>query len=130
MLEPIKSNRINIDERIDKYFITKFIESVETDRFASEDEKKFFILSLTNEGVYKEILKQGINKYKSLEINSWVKMKNFEYLVRFTLKGLNQDRSKIAIIGYDYEEKSVSEDSLMVNPVGFFIKYYKVENDT
>lgn len=123
------SNDFLLNDNVDKYFIFQFIKSIEINHFSSEEERKLFISSLSSSNVYTQVMRNSINSYNDIEINSWVKMKENEYLVRFTLFGKTIKKSKIAIIGYEYEDRDLNDKILTINPLGFLIKYYKVEND-
>lgn len=129
ILDPVYQNNISDQERIDRYFILKFIDSVETNRFFSPEERELFITSLASNSVAKTILNSGVSSAVNVKINSWVKMKQQEYLIKFTLLNNSESESKIAIINYEYNISEVTDDILKINPVGFTVTNYKVSNE-
>ncbi|HJK87452.1 MAG TPA: type IV secretion system protein [Candidatus Megaira endosymbiont of Hartmannula sinica] len=74
----------------------------------------------------------GDNNSTYVKIRSWSKLQENKYLVRFSINeisGKKQVFNKIAVVEFKYINTKLSEDQENVNPIGFNVIGYRVDDD-
>jgi len=131
------------DESLAKYFIKKYViarESYNTVNFGSITKNILRVLS--SENVFWEYMSYiktndpsklyGDKNSTYITTKSWSKIDTNKYVLRFTVtetQGNQKVYNKIAIIGIRYISMELSQDELDINPVGFQVIGYKVDDD-
>jgi len=129
VLEPIYENTLSNQERIDKYFIAKFIKAVELEGTTDVKQREITINALADQNIAKKLISKDKSFANEIIIKSFLLTDKNAYYVSFSLINGTNTQNKTALIEYGYEEKNISTDALLINPVGFVVTNYKVEND-
>lgn len=145
IVNPLSSKILLADQSMAEYFIRIYInarESYNTVDF--ESNARTTIRLMSTQQVYSQYLGYINNKVNSpieiygnrnttfIKIKSWSKIDNKKYLVRFTVfetDGEKKSYNKIAIIEFDYFPMKLTENELEINPVGFQVTGYRVDDD-
>jgi type IV secretion system protein VirB8 len=131
------------DESLAKYFINKYLIARET-----YNEVDFGQLSRSTVRVFStnNIFNQYVSYIRDndpskiygqknstqLTIRSWSKLESNKYVVRFTIsetQGSKKVFNKIAIVSIQYVSMKFNPAELEINPVGFQVTGYRVDND-
>lgn len=145
VVDPLTSKVLNGNEALDRYFIKKYVTARETynpvdfGTYAKE-----VVRLLSNGSVYSNylgyisnpkknpVILYGQNNTTYLTVRSWSKLKADTYVFRFALTetaGTKTTINKIAIISIAYVAMELNENDREINPVGFQVIGYKVDND-
>ncbi len=145
VVEPISSPVLTADESLTRYFIKKYITARETYNpvdFATIARTTIRLFS--TRGVYYNYLGYIRNKdfdptikYKEdnttfLVIKSWSKIAADKYIVRFSVNETSGSQlvyNKIAVVSYAYVPMQLTDSELDINPVGFQVNGYRVDDD-
>ncbi|AFB26020.1 MULTISPECIES: virB8 family protein [spotted fever group] len=145
VVEPISSPVLTADESLTRYFIKKYITARETYNpvdFATIARTTIRLFSTSS--VYYNYLGYIRNKdfdptlkYKEanttfLVIKSWSKIAADKYIVRFSVNETSGNQlvyNKIAVVSYAYVPMQLTDSELDVNPVGFQVNGYRVDDD-
>jgi type IV secretion system protein VirB8 len=146
VVNPIKSEILSGNEALAQYFIKKYIIARETYNpvdFTTVAKKTIRILSsnsiyweyrgyLKNEEVNPEI-KYGQKNTTFLVVKSWSKLNDTKYILRFSINETAQARkiyNKIAVVEFKYVPMELTEDDRDINPLGFQVTGYRVDDDS
>lgn len=145
IVNPLNSEILNGNEALARYFIKRYVTARETYNpvdFDSQARKIVRLLSTRN--VFQSFL--GYIKDKDndptifygqknttyLTVRSWSKLDKQKYVVRFSISetaGSMRVFNKIAIVDIDYVAMELKDDERDINPVGFQVTGYRVDND-
>lgn len=131
------------DESLAKYFIKQYVaarESYNPVNFGSITKNIIRLLSSDNLfWQYMSFIKQndpsklyGDKNSTRIITKSWSKLESNKYVLRFTVQeeqGNQKSYNKIAIIDIRYVSMQLTPEELDINPVGFQITGYKVDDD-
>ncbi len=145
VVAPVTRELLDSNESLTKYFIKKYLSARETYNAADFDvlaKKTIRLLSSSN--IYWGYLSyinnpdtNPVTKYgskgitTSLQIKSWSLIDAKKYLIRFSIKENNSQASynKIAVVEFDYVPMKLNPDEMDINPVGFQVTNYRVDDD-
>lgn len=145
VVNPISLDVLGGKEELSKYFIKKYLIARETynpvdfDNFA----KKIVRLLSTPQiyGTYLNYIRNkdndptilyGQKNTTSITVKSWSRLDEGRYIVRFSLSesaGSMKIFNKIAVVEYAYVAMSLTDEERDVNPVGFQVVAYRVDDD-
>jgi len=145
VVNPISLDALGGKEELSKYFIKKYLIARETynpvdfDNFA----KKIVRLLSTPQiyGTYLNYIRNkdtdptllyGQKNTTSITVKSWSRLDEGRYIVRFSLSesaGSMKVFNKIAVVEYAYMAMSLTDEERDVNPVGFQVVAYRVDDD-
>jgi type IV secretion system protein VirB8 len=145
VVNPITSEILGGNEALARYFIKRYVISREAyNPVDFETRARQIVRLLSTSQVYNNYMGYIKDKLNDptilygqknttyLTVKSWSKLDSKRYVFRFSITETVGDRkvlNKIAIIDYDYVPMSLSADDEDINPVGFQIKGYKVDDD-
>jgi type IV secretion system protein VirB8 len=145
VVNPITSEILGGNEALARYFIKRYVTARETYNSVDFETRARQVVRLLSTGqVYNNYMGYikdkltdptilyGQKNTTYLTVKSWSKLDSKRYVFRFSITETVGDRkvfNKIAIIDYDYVAMSLSEDDEDINPVGFQIKGYRVDDD-
>lgn len=145
IVNPVLSDVIDGNEALAKYFIKRYVTARETYNpvdFDTEARKTIRLLSTS--GVFfnyigyiknKEIdptIIYGQKNTTFLIIKSWSKLDQKKYMVRFSINETAEGKkvyNKIAVVDFDYVPMELTDAERDINPIGFQVKGYRVDND-
>ena len=145
IVNPVNSDILQGNEALTRYFIRRYLSARETYNpvdFGSEARKTVRLLS--SSAVYWNFIGYIKNKDNDpsaqygqknttyLTIKSWSQLRQKQYMVRFSISetaGAMRVFNKLAIIEVDYLPMELKDDERDINPVGFQITGYKVDDD-
>ncbi|WP_375327154.1 virB8 family protein [Candidatus Tisiphia endosymbiont of Nemotelus uliginosus] len=145
IVNPISSSMLEGNEALAKYFIKKYLIARETYNPVDFDtEARKTIRLLSSSAIYynylgyikdKEIdpvvkYSQGNTTY--LTIKSWSKLEENKYIVRFSITetaGSKNVFNKISVVSFAYIPMILTDADRDINPVGFQINGYRVDDD-
>ncbi len=145
IVNPMSITDLSAKEELSKYFMKKYLIARETYNpvdYQVYAQKVVKLLSTPNMyGNYLNYIRNpntdptivyGNNKTTSLVIKSWSKLEENNYIVRFAIKENTQNgniKNKIAVIKYAYTNMALTEEDRDINPVGFQVLGYRVDDD-
>lgn len=152
VIRPLLKEQFAYDEVLRRYFINKYVVSRETYDAASFDYNYFTVVRLLSAGdVYAGFLKTvraddpdsplryGANRNLNIKVKSITfiptsgEAEGFTAQVRF-MKFVDNDVSKaahkVATLGFDYYDLSLTQGERDVNPLGFRVTSYRVDDET
>lgn len=145
VVNPITSEILGGNDALARYFIKRYVTSRETYNPVDFETRARQIVRLLSTGQvynsYMGYIKDKVNdptilygqkNTTYLTVKSWSKLDSKRYVFRFAITETVGDKrvyNKIAIIDYDYVAMSLSEEDEDINPVGFQIKGYRVDDD-
>lgn len=145
IVNPISTEILEGNESLARYFMKKYVIARETYNpvdFSTEARKVIRILSASN--IYwnylgyisnKEIdptLIYGQKNTTFLIVKSWSKLANKKYMLRFSVNETAGDKrvlNKLAVIDFDYVPMELTETERDINPIGFQVTGYRVDDD-
>lgn len=145
IVNPISSEILSGNDSLAKYFIKKYLIARETYNpvdFDTEARKSVRLLSTTS--IYYEylgyirgkdvdpVLMYGQNNTTYLTVKSWSKLDQNKYIVRFSVNEAAGGKlvfNKIAVVSFAYVPMELTDAEKDINPVGFQINGYRVDND-
>ncbi|WP_342260028.1 virB8 family protein [Candidatus Tisiphia endosymbiont of Metellina segmentata] len=145
IVNPISSEILNGDEALSRYFIKKYLIARETYNpvdFDTEARKSVRLLSsspvyynylgyIQNKDV-NPVLIYGQNNTTFLVIKSWSGVEKNKYMVRFSINETTGNKTvfnKIAVVSYAYIPMELTDADRDINPVGFQVNDYRVDDD-
>lgn len=147
LVDPITIKSYSADRKISDYFLVTYLKAREAFDPATYEYNYYTIVRLFSAPrVYydfRSTLKPDnkdnpINLYRDIK-NLIFKIRSIQYLpndtvqVRFALEFVDGGgiirKNKIAIISYQYKDLQLTEEERYINPLGFFITYYKVDDE-
>lgn len=146
IVNPISSTVLSGNEALAQYFIKKYIIARETYNpvdFTTEARKVVRLLSsnsiywdyrgyIKNEAVDPSV-KYGQKNTTYLVVKSWSKLSDNKYIMRFSINetaGAMKAFNKIAVVEFKYLPMELTESDKDVNPVGFQVTGYRVDDDS
>ena len=146
VVNPTTSKFLNGNEALAQYFIKKYVTARETYNpvdFSTEANKIIRLFStnsvywnyrgyLKNEEVNPSI-KYGQKNTTFLLVKSWSKLEEKKYMLRFSINetaGARNVFNKIAVVEFDYVAMELTEKDKDINPVGFQVTGYRVDEDS
>lgn len=145
IVNPTSSQLLEGNESLDRYFIKKYVIARETYNPVDFDtQAKQTIRLLSSSGVYFSYLSYLKNKDVNpgliygqknttyLTVKSWSKLDAKKYMLRFSISETSENKkvfNKLAIIDFDYIAMDLTETDRDINPVGFQVKGYRVDDD-
>ena len=146
IVNPINSEILNGNEALAQYFIKKYVVARETYNpvdFTTLAKKTVRLLSansiyweyrgyLRNEEVNPAI-KYGQKNTTFLVVKSWSKLNDNKYILRFSINETAQARrvyNKIAVVEFKYVPMELTEKDKDINPLGFQVTGYRVDDDS
>lgn len=145
IVNPTSSDVLEGNEALAKYFIKKYVISRETYNpvdFDTEARKNVRLLSANS--VYRDYIGYIKNKATDptilygqknttfLLVKSWSKLKDKTYMLRFSINqtaGEKKIFNRIAVVEFNYIPMELTEADRDVNPIGFQVKNYRVDDD-
>ena len=145
IINPLSTNILNGNDSIDEYFIKKYVIARETYnpvdfksyarrliRLYSTDEIYYQYLGYIRNKDNDPLIKYGDQNTTYLKSKSWSKLDKKKYVFRFSIHettGKMLVSNKIAIIEIDYVVMELSDNDKDINPVGFQVRGYRVDED-
>ena len=145
VVNPASSNLINGNDALAQYFIKKYVIARETYNPVDFDtEAKQIIRLLSTPRVYTSYrgyirnetinpqIKYGQKNTTYLILKSWSKLSDNKYIMRFSINetdGARKVYNKIAVVSFEYVAMELSEKDKEINPVGFQVIDYRVDDD-
>jgi type IV secretion system protein VirB8 len=145
VVNPASSNLINGNDALAQYFIKKYVIARETYNPVDFDtEAKQIIRLLSTPRVYTSYrgyirnetinpqIKYGQKNTTYLILKSWSKLSDNKYIMRFSVNetdGARKVYNKIAVVSFEYIAMELSEKDKEINPVGFQVIDYRVDDD-
>ncbi len=145
IVNPTSLKVLGGNEALSKYFIKQYISARETYNsvdFASKARQTIRLFSATpiyytylsyiRDKETDPILKYGQNNSTRLVIKSWSKLEANKYIVRFSINeesGSKNIFNKIAVVSFGYIPMELTDSERDINPVGFQINGYRVDDD-
>jgi type IV secretion system protein VirB8 len=145
IVTPASTDVLSMDENLTRYFIKRYLVARETYNPVDFGKQATNVVKLLSSGPvfwgYRSFitnkendpsLRYGQNNSTYLNIRSWSKIEDRKYIIRFTIHentGEGKVYNKIAIVEYTYVAMELKEEERDINPVGFQIIGYKVDDD-
>jgi type IV secretion system protein VirB8 len=145
IVNPISSDILNGNDALAQYFIKKYVTARETYNPVDFDNlaRKTISLLSSSQLYYSYIgyirnksndplIKYGQQNTTFLVVKSWSKVANDKYILRFSINetdGEKRTYDKIAVISFNYQPMELSDSDRDINPVGFQVIGYRVDND-
>lgn len=145
VVNPSSSDALSGNEALAKYFIKKYVVARETyNPVDFETEARRIVRLLSSSNVYGQFLGYIRNKEIDpsiiygqknttfLVVKSWTKLDQKRYMLRFALNETGGDKkvfNKIAVVDFDYVAMELTEAERDINPIGFQVKGYRVDED-
>lgn len=144
VVNPINSSILSGNESLSRYFIKKYLEARETYNpvdYESNLKKNVRLFSTPN--VYRDYigyiktptndptLIYGDKNTTFMKVKSFSRLDN-QYFIRFSVietSGAKMQKDKIATITIDYIPMELTESERDINPVGFQVTGYRVDDD-
>ncbi len=145
IVTPASTDVLSMDESLTRYFIKRYLIARETYNPVDFGKQATTIVKLMSSGGifwnYRSFItnkendpsiRYGQNNTTYLTIKSWSKIEDKKYIVRFALHetaGEGRAYNKIAVIEYNYVAIELKDEERDINPVGFQVIGYKVDDD-
>jgi type IV secretion system protein VirB8 len=147
VVNPLNSEIISGNEALNRYFVKQYLQAREAYNYVDfYGRAREVIRVMSSRDVFQEYLgmlddkdknpaKQYGNKNSTyVKFKSWSKLdsENYKYLIRFSInekQGLQKVYHKLAILEFRYVPMKITEDERNINPVGFQIIGYRVNDD-
>jgi len=145
IVNPLSPSILDGNEALARYFIKKYVlarESYNPVDFDTEAKKTVRLLSsnsiywdyrgyLKNDEVNPAI-KYGQKNTTYLVVKSWSKLSEKKYILRFSVNETAGNRltfNKIAVVEFNYVPMELTDAERDVNPIGFQVTGYRVDDD-
>ncbi len=145
IVTPVSSTLLAADDSLTRYFIKKYLVARETYnpvdfttiarttvRLLSTSSVYYNYLGFIRNKDNDPILKYAQDNTTFLTIKSWSKLAQDKYIVRFSISETSGDRrvfNKISVISFSYVPMELTDVELDINPVGFQVSGYRVDDD-
>ena len=145
VVNPVSSEILEGNEALARYFIKEYVTARETYNPVDFDTNaRKTVRLLSSNTVYWNYL--GYIKHKEVDpsllygqknttfllIKSWSKLDKKKYMLRFSINetaGNKKVFNKLAVVDFDYVAMELTEAERDINPVGFQVKGYRVDDD-
>lgn len=145
IVNPTSTEILSSDESMARYFIKKYVIARETYNpvdFTTQARQIIRLLStsgifwnylssLKNQGMDPSVM-YGQKNTTSLVVKSWSKLDKQRYMLRFLIKESEGERRsfhRLAIIDFNYVAMDLTEAERDINPLGFQVQGYRVDDD-
>lgn len=145
VVNPTSSEVLEGDEALARYFIKKYVIARETYNpvdFDTEARKTIRLLSssavfwnylgyIKNKEVDPTII-YGQKNTTFLIVKSWTKLDKKRFMLRFSINETAGDKrvfNRIAVVDFNYVPMELTEAERDINPIGFQVKGYRVDDD-
>jgi type IV secretion system protein VirB8 len=145
IVDPVDQSILSGNDALARYFIKEYITARETYNpvdfktrarnivrlFSTPSVYRTF-LNLLDDKSTNPLIQYGQDNTTYLVLKSWSKLDDSKFLVRFSINQTSGQRkifNKIAVVEYKYVTMQLSEKDMDINPVGFQISGYRVDND-
>jgi type IV secretion system protein VirB8 len=145
IVNPLTSNILSGEDGLARYFIKKYVNARETYNPVDFETAARKYIKLTSaaqiySAYYSFIsnkdndprIRYGVNNVTYMTTKSWSKIDKNKHVCRFAIHETLGDMkvyNKIAIVEIDYVPMQLSEADQDINPVGFQVKNYRVDDD-
>lgn len=146
VVNPISSDLLSGDESLTRYFIKKYISARESYNpadyeynmktvvrlFSTAEIYRIYLGEIRNVPGMDLAIKYGQGNTTVLNIKSWSRVDGGKYLVRFSLTESaveNKIYHKLAVLQVQYNAMNLKDEERDINPIGFQIISYKVDDD-
>ncbi len=145
VINPISAEVLDGNESLARYFIKKYVIARETYNPVDFDtEARKIVRLLSSSSIFwnylgyiknKEIdptITYGQKNTTFLLVKSWTKLEPKKYMLRFSINetaGNKKVFNKIAVIDFGYVPMELTEAERDINPVGFQVNGYRVDDD-
>ncbi len=145
IVTPVSSTVLKGNEALAQYLIKKYVIARETYNPVDFDtEAKKIVRLLSSNAVYWQyrgyLKNDKVNpavKYAKknttyLLVKSWSKLSDNKYILRFSINETMRSKqvfNKIAVVDFQYTNMELTEDQKDINPVGFQVTGYRVDDD-
>lgn len=145
VVNPLSADYLNGNDELAKYFIKKYVSARETYNPVDFDTvAKNTVRLLSSNSIYwgyrgyirneenNPAIKYGQKNTTYMVVKSWSKLANNKYILRFSLNETAQNRlvhHKIAVVEFKYLAMELNEQDRDVNPIGFQVIGYRVDDD-
>lgn len=145
IVNPISSEILDGNEALARYFIKRYVIARETYNpvdFDTEARKVIRLLStssifwnylgyIKNKEIDPTIM-YGQKNTTFLIVKSWTKLDSKRYMLRFSINETAGDKrvfNKLAVVDFEYIPMELTEAERDINPIGFQVKNYRVDDD-
>ena len=145
IVNPISSEILGGNEALARYFIKKYVIARETYNPVDFDtEARTTIRILSSSAIFwnylgyiknKEVdptIMYGQKNTTFLIVKSWTKLDAKRYMLRFSINETSGDKrvfNRLAVVDFDYVAMELTEAERDINPIGFQVKGYRVDDD-
>lgn len=145
IVTPVSSTLLAADDSLTRYFIKKYLIARETYnpvdfttiarttvRLLSTSSVYYNYLGFIRNKDNDPVLKYAQDNTTFLTIKSWSKLAQDKYIVRFSITETSGDQrvfNKISVISFSYVPMELTDVELDINPVGFQVSGYRVDDD-
>ena len=145
IVNPISSDLLGGNDALARYFIKKYVSARETYNIADFDTRaKLTVRLMSRPQIYSQYLQHvrndqnnpsllyGSDNITSLQTKSWSKLEDGSFVYRFAIQEVDGQKriyNKIAIVRFEYNAIELAEDQQDINPVGFIVTAYRVDDD-
>ena len=145
VVNPISTTVLSGDDQLNRFFIKKYVTARETYNsvdFNTLTKKTIRLMSPNN--IYRQYLGYirneetdpsiiyGTENTTYLTVRSWSRIEDKKYIFRFSITETEKDMlsvNKIAVVSIDYVPMELTEKERDINPVGFQVTAYRVDDD-
>ena len=145
VVNPISLDTLSGKEELSKYFMKKYLIARETynpvdfDDYAKKVVRLLSVPSIY--GIYLNHIRNkdhdptilyGQKNTTSLVVKSWSRLDEGHYIVRFAISenaGAMKVFNKISVIEFAYNDMSLTDEDRDINPVGFQVTAYRIDDD-
>lgn len=145
VVNPLDSDALKADDALARFFIKKYVVARETYNPADfETSSRDIVRLLSTPQIYgffrgyinneenDPLIKYAQSNSTFLTVKSWSKLEKNRYVLRFAISETSGNRNvyhRIAIIDYAYEPMEMNPGDEDINPVGFRVTGYRVNDD-
>lgn len=145
VVSPLSQGYLSGNEELAKYFIKKYVSARETyNPVDFESNARNTVRLLSANAIYwnyrgyirneenNPSLKYGQKNTTYMQVKSWSRLAENKYILRFSLHETAQNRKvfhKIAVVEFKYLAMELNEQERDVNPIGFQVIGYRVDDD-
>jgi type IV secretion system protein VirB8 len=145
IVNPISSDLLGGNDALARYFIKKYVSARETYNIADFNNRaRLTVRLMSSPQIYSQYLQYirndennpsliyGSDNITVLQSKSWSKLEDGSFVYRFSIQEISGQKriyNKIVIIRFEYDAIQLTEDQQDINPVGFIVTAYRVDND-
>jgi len=148
VVNPASSDILNANETLSRYFVKKYVVARESYNPVDYDQERKLIRLFSADSVWWNYVGYTRNKNNDptliygqknttyLTVKSWTRLEDSKegkrYMLRFAINetaGEQKVYNKIAVIDYKYTAMELTDADMDINPVGFQVIGYRVDDD-